>query len=162
MLFRSELGRRIAADYPWFGSGPGTFSSMYQVYRQSRRTTRWYAHNDWLETRITFGRIGAFLVSCALALALFRPLLHGGPRVPAVFLGLVWAGLGGCLVHARFDYPFQVHSILFIFLVASAAISIVSVRREEMGDGRLSGLFHNYGHVCHERRGRPARRAEGA
>lgn len=124
-----ELGRRIAADYPWFGSGPGTFSSMYQVYRQTRLTRPWYVHNDWLETRITFGRIGALLVFCALALAVLRPLLHGGPRVSAVFLGLVWAGLGGCLVHARFDYPFQIHSILFAFLVATAATSIVSVRR---------------------------------
>jgi len=124
-----ELGRRIAADYPWFGSGPGTFSSMYEVYRQTRLTRPWYVHNDWLETRITFGRIGALLVFCALALAVLRPLLRGGHRVSAVFLGLVWAGLGGCLVHARFDYPFQVHSILFAFLVAAAATSIVSVRK---------------------------------
>ncbi len=124
-----ELGRRIAADYPWFGSGPGTFRSMYEVYRRTRLTRPWYVHNDWLETRITFGRIGALLVFCALALAGLRPLLHGGPRVSAVFLGLIWAALGGCLVHARFDYPFQVHSILFTFLVASAATSIVSVRK---------------------------------
>jgi hypothetical protein len=35
---------------------------------------------------------------------------------------LAWLGLGGCLVHALFDFPFQIHSMLFLFLVICAIL----------------------------------------
>jgi len=35
---------------------------------------------------------------------------------------LVWLALGGCLVHARFDFPFQIHSTLLLFLVLCAML----------------------------------------
>src|SRR5262249_38928741 len=47
--------RPMAADYPLFGTGPGSFVTVFQLYRRSYETY-WPAqlHNDWLETRITF------------------------------------------------------------------------------------------------------------
>jgi len=125
-----EVGRRMASDFPWFGSGPGTFGPLFQLYRRGARLP-WigYAHNDWLETRITFGRAGALLVFAALALAVLKPLLGSRPIAPWAFLGLVWLALGGCLVHARFDYPFQILSVVLLFLVLTAVTSVVSARR---------------------------------
>jgi hypothetical protein len=35
---------------------------------------------------------------------------------------LAWLGLVECLVHAWFDFPFQIHSILFLFLVICAIL----------------------------------------
>ncbi len=113
--------RPMAADYPVFGTGPGTFDPVFQLYRISTETY-WPAqlHNDWLETRITFGWLGCSLIALALLTVLLRWLtpggLHGGRR----FMILLWLALAGCLVHARFDFPFQIWSILFLFLVLCA------------------------------------------
>jgi len=41
---------------------------------------------------------------------------------------LTWLALAGCLVHARFDFPFQVHSILFLFVVLGTILSTLSHR----------------------------------
>ena len=42
-----------------------------------------------------------------------------------VMMGLA---LAGCLVHARFDFPFQVHSILFLFILLCAILVNLSRR----------------------------------
>jgi len=125
-----DSARPMAADYPVFGTGPGTFETVFQLYRIST-DTYWPAqlHNDWLETRITFGWIGSALIGLAfLAVALrwfARGGIHGGRR----FVVLIWLALAGCLVHARFDFPFQIHSIVFLFLILCAVLFNLS-RRE--------------------------------
>jgi hypothetical protein len=50
--------------------------------------------------------------------------IHGGRR----FVALAWLGIAGCLAHARFDFPFQVHSILLLFLVLCAILFTLSRR----------------------------------
>jgi O-antigen ligase len=115
------VAKPMAKDYPWFGIGPGTFESVFQLYRISL-DTYWPAqlHNDWLETRITFGMLGSLLIFGAFSIVLLRwyaPTgLHGGRR----FMMTLWLALAGCLAHARFDFPFQIYSILFLFLVLCA------------------------------------------
>jgi len=54
----------------------------------------------------------------------FRGGIHGGRR----FVILMWLALAGCLVHARFDFPFQVHSILFLFILLCAILVNLSRR----------------------------------
>ncbi len=121
--------RPMARDYPLFGTGPGTFETVFQLYRITT-STYWPAqlHNDWLETRITFGLMGGALIAAAFVLACsrwFTPgVIHGGRR----FMLLLWLALAGCLAHARYDFPFQIHSILFLFLIWCAILSIVTRR----------------------------------
>jgi len=133
LVGRSEIykvGRRMASEFPWLGSGPGTFRPTFQVHRREAQIQpQWYAHNDWLETRITFGRVGSVLVFSALALAGLPTLIHRGLGFRGVFIALFAAALGGCLLHARFDYPFQVHSILFVFLALVAVGTVLSGRK---------------------------------
>jgi len=114
--------RPMAADYPIYGTGPGTFEPVFQLYRNSPETY-WPAqlHNDWLETRITFGWVGSLLIGLALVAVVARWFargggIHGGRR----FIVLMWIAMAGCLVHARFDFPFQIYSIEFLFLVLCA------------------------------------------
>ena len=118
-----DAARPMAADYPVFGTGPGTFASVSQLYRASS-TVNWYVqlHNDWLETRITFGWIGSALIALAFATVVLRWFAGGGIHGGRRFIMLMWLGLGGCLVHARFDFPFQIHSIVFLFLVLCAML----------------------------------------
>jgi O-antigen ligase len=115
--------RPMAQDYPVFGTGPGTFATVFQLYRYSTETY-WpeQLHNDWLETRITFGWSGFLLLLAALGCVGLRWFVPGGLRGSRRFVVLAWLGLGGCLVHALFDFPFQIHSTLLLFLVICAML----------------------------------------
>ena len=121
--------RPMARDYPWFGTGPGTFMTVFQMYRFST-DTYWPAqlHNDWLETRITFGWLGSGLIFLALLCVTARPLFPGGINVPLPFLVFTWLALAGCLAHARYDFPFQMYSILFLFVTLCAMLTAVTLK----------------------------------
>jgi O-antigen ligase len=125
----SERARPMAADYPWFGTGPGTFETVFQLYRPSL-DTYWPAqlHNDWLETRITFGLLGSGLIWAALGIVLVRWFFPGGIHGGRRFMLLAWLAMAGCLLHARFDLPFQIPSIVSLFLVLCAILSVLSRR----------------------------------
>jgi O-antigen ligase len=114
--------RPMTRDYPLFGVGPGAYETVFQLYRIST-DTYWPAqlHNDWLETLVTFGWVGTIPIVLALAVVVARWFapdggIHGARR----FMILMWLALAGCLMHARFDFPFQIYSILFLFLVLCA------------------------------------------
>jgi O-antigen ligase len=114
--------RQMAADYPLFGVGPGTFETVFELYR-IRTETYWPAqlHNDWMETRITFGLAGSLMIYLSLAIVLCRWwFCPGGIKCGRSFMVFLWLAIAGCLVHARYDFPFQIHSILFLFLVLCA------------------------------------------
>jgi O-antigen ligase len=116
-----DLAQPMADDYPLFGTGPGTFGTVFQFYRKSAEAD-WYVqlHNDWLETRITFGWVGCALIGLAFVTVILRwfgqGAIHGGRR----FMVLIWLSLAGCLVEARWDFPFQIYSIVFLVLVLCA------------------------------------------
>jgi hypothetical protein len=121
--------RPMAQDYPVFGTGPGTFEYVFQLYRIST-DTYWPAqlHNDWLETRITYGLAGLALILSALGTVLARWFASGGFYGGRRFVTLCWLSLAGCLMHARFDFPFQIHSIVFLFLLICAILFNLSRR----------------------------------
>jgi len=83
-------------------------------------------HNDWLETLITFGGLGFALILLALLTVLGRWFIRGGIPAPRVFVMFVWLALGSCLLFAAVDFPFQIYSILFLFLLLCAVLSGLS------------------------------------
>jgi len=110
--------RPMAADYPVFGTGPGTFGTVFQLYRISN-LTYWpeQLHNDWLETLITFGWTGFLLALTALGC-----VVAAGSRTPRRFAVMAGLALAGCLIQARYDFPLQIHSVLFLFLLICAML----------------------------------------
>jgi hypothetical protein len=125
----TQVGRRIAADNPVFGTGAETLQPVYQFYRSSP-DEYWpgQLHNDWLETRVTFGWAGFSLILVALAATVLRWFIGGeGVRASWRFVSFLWISMAGCLVHARWDLPFQVYSIVLLFLLY-AAILLRTVR----------------------------------
>jgi O-antigen ligase len=118
---------KIQADFPIFGTGPGTFEPVFQLYRTSI-DEYWptQLHNDWLETAITFGAIGLTATILALALLFFRGLVAGSSQIPWSFAAMLWVALSGCLVFAKVDFPFQIYSILFLFLLLCAVLLSVA------------------------------------
>jgi hypothetical protein len=115
--------RPMSHDYPVYGVGPGAFETVFQMYRISTETY-WPAqlHNDWLETLITFGWAGTALILLALVTVILRWFARGGIHGGRRFVVLMWLALAGCLIHARFDFPFQIYSIVFLFLVLGAIL----------------------------------------
>ena len=137
LVFREEIyekAKPMASDYPWFGTGPGTFEKVFQFYRISSEAD-WPAqlHNDWLETRITFGWIGTALLALALCIVLF-----GSFSAVTTLAPFLWVAMAGILAHARFDFPFQVHSIAFLFVVYCAILSALSSTGFENWPRRLA------------------------
>lgn len=122
-----NMARPMADDCPLFGTGPGTFGPLFQLYRPDAEEY-WPAqlHNDWLETRITFGVLGSALIALALFIALSHWFVARGIHGSWHLMLLFWGALAGCLFYARYDFPFQIYSILFLFLVLSAALSTLS------------------------------------
>jgi len=111
----------IARDFPVYGTGPGSFGSLYQLYRaKPEQTWAAYVHDDWLETRITFGWVGFSAVVAMLLIVFVRAFGSGGLDVPIEFYALTTLSLIGCLMHAKFDFPFQIYSVVFLFLLLAA------------------------------------------
>jgi hypothetical protein len=123
-----EAARPMADDFPVYGTGPGTFETASYLYPRPDIFWPPQLHNDWLETRITFGYAGCALLGLALCTVAVRWFLRGGIHGGRRFVALTWLALGGCVMHARFDFPFQVHSILLSFLVLCAILFTVSRR----------------------------------
>jgi len=126
-----DIAKSIFRDYPIFGTGPNTFDPVSQLYLDSPDAP-WIVqvHNDWLETLATFGSVGSSLIWLGLLLVLIRPLFaFDGIRSRWGFVAFVWIALGGCMVHAIVDFPFQVYSILFLFLVLCALLSVITIRK---------------------------------
>lgn len=123
-------GWKAAHDYPVFGTGAGSLDAVFQIYRSSP-DEYWPAqlHNDWLETLITFGVVGAVLIWGALAVVLSRWFFRGRIRANKWFMAAAWTALAGCLIHARWDFPFQMYSIVHLFLTVCAILFCVSRER---------------------------------
>lgn len=118
-----ENSERIAADFLAFGAGPGAFRSVYHLYRTNPRQD-WFAfvHDDWLETQVTFGAVGTAFVLLNLVLLAAYWIGAGRTSAPPVLPAALWIALGGCLLHARFDFPFQIYSILMLFVLLCAIL----------------------------------------
>lgn len=119
-------------DSPWLGLGPGSYDHLYQIYRTSP-DQYWpgQLHNDWLETLVTFGILGAAPLFIGLALAVTRWFAGGGVQTRWSFPAFLWLSLGGCLVHARYDFPMQIFSIQMIVLIVCCILMIIGRRKLE-------------------------------
>jgi hypothetical protein len=116
-----ENSKKITEDFPLFGTGPGTFRSVYELYRPSVSQS-WHAflHDDWLETRVCYGWIGFSLVCLQLLTFVIWIFAPGRAPVPRILFGCLLISLGGTLLKAKFDFPFQTYSIFLTFILVSA------------------------------------------
>lgn len=122
-----ELATPMASDNPIFGTGPGTFANLYFLYRKDPGED-WFAqlHNDWLETQITFGWVGLGLIAITFFVLISRwfsiGTIGGGRRVPM----LLWIAIAGAFLEARWDFPFQIYSVIFAFMLVCSVLFVLS------------------------------------
>jgi hypothetical protein len=124
-----ENSKEIAQDYVVFGSGAGTFGSIYQLYKGPNEVWQGYLHDDWLETRITYGWVGVGLILLMLLSVYLKWFCRGGIAMPWPFAMLLWVSLAGCIFHAKFDFPFQVFSVQHLFVLLSSILFSISHKK---------------------------------
>ena len=132
VLGRGEVAlnsRRMAADHGILGSGAGSFRSLYTRYRQPEQQPATAAGDDWRELRITLGWFGVLAAAVAVLTLARRTLVERGAPTLRLVLALLWLGPAACLLHARFDMPFQSYSIALLFAVVAAILSTTSIAR---------------------------------
>ena len=143
----------------WWGFGPGTFETTFPYFTQAfgnKLDGRWlYAHQDYLQTLIEWGYIGAccwaVLVFGAVFYSLFRALRrrrhrHHDPHqrqrdrerlLPSArvthFALLV--ALAGVLLHALVDFPLQIASIQ---LYVAVVLGLLWGSQHWLGESALS------------------------
>ncbi|MDB6130029.1 MAG: polymerase [Verrucomicrobiales bacterium] len=124
-----ESAFQMAKEYPFFGTGPGSFEVLFQLYRKSDKEF-WPAqlHNDWMEYFITWGGVGLLI-----SVTMFIRALWGTKKKEACFYlkpclsnGLL-ISIGGCLLQAMYDFPLQIYSIQLLFVGLCAIASVLTV-----------------------------------
>lgn len=126
-----EVARKMAADYPVFGTGAETFVSLYPIYRSDPTAIReGYAHDDWLEIRITLGWVGLGLLLACLGMLVWNWFSGRAVSTAIEFSAMILVSLGGVLGHAKFDFPFQIFSLVLVFVLLSSVACCL--RRESV------------------------------
>lgn len=119
-----ESASAMEKDFRLWGSGAETFAPLFCLYRQEA-VERWeaYVHDDYLETRITFGITGFMLILILLIMVPVMSYASSGIVAAREFILLLVTALAGMLLHARFDLPFQTFSLHFEFVLLCALLS---------------------------------------
>ena len=118
---------RIIGDFPWFGTGVGTFGQAMLVYQTAGRPVMYaQAHNDYLQVMAEGGVlvVAPAVVALVLVLATLRRRLAPGREqsmTPWVRAGAV-AGLAGIAAQSLVEFSLQMpgNTVLFVLVLAIA------------------------------------------
>lgn len=112
---------QIIGDYPLFGTGLGTFASIYPAYDESGKSVRYsHAHNDYLEylselgaggMALLLGGLGSIIISSFL---IWRVRRH--PEVKGLALGGIVAVVV-ILIHSLTDFNLHIPANMVLFTV---------------------------------------------
>lgn len=126
----------MIADYPIFGSGGGSFYSVFPMYKRADVYAFYdHAHNDYLQMAIEYGPIALFLLACLVLYCLFKALKAMRERRHSIMKGTAFAcsmGTIGMLIHMTVDFPIQAPAnacYFVVFLALSLVISEIKIRR---------------------------------
>lgn len=126
---------RIVRDYPWLGTGPGTFGSIYPKYKTAPTEEAQLAHNNFLQMASDSG-IGAFVVFTALwGVGLWRALRLARQRADALSAGLA-AALAAWTTHGLLDFDLYVPGVALPAFGLLGAVQGLSDPVASKADGR--------------------------
>jgi hypothetical protein len=120
---------RMLPEAGWFGFGPGTFFAVFPFHTSYLGDKIWgywiYAHEDYLQTVIEYGRVGAAIWTVyflgGMLLALVRALKDKSVTARLGYAACLLA-LAGIAVHSLVDFPLQVPSIrLYVAVLLAIA-----------------------------------------
>ena len=124
-LTTASTARKMVADYPWFGSGSGTFAFVYPRYQSASFAPVLldHAHNDHLEFLTERGIIGYGLLVAGVLACWWQTARAYGTRRDPLASALLYASLVATLslvIHGLTDFNFQipVNALYFMVLLA--------------------------------------------
>lgn len=126
----------IISDYPIFGTGGGSFYSIFPMYKKADIYAFYdHAHNDYLQIAIEYGPVGLLLLASLVLYCLFKALKAMRKRRHSILKGTAFAcsmGISGMLIHMTVDFPIQApaNACYFVILLAlSLVINEIKIRR---------------------------------
>ena len=126
----------IFSDYPLFGTGLGTFASIYPAYEDSKEFFRYsHAHNDYLEYLAELGVFGFVFLAGGILILLINSFLVWKERRHPWVKGLALGGIIAVicmLIHSVTDFNLQIPANMVLFSVAlSLTITVAFYKRKE-------------------------------
>lgn len=119
----NQYSLQILNDYPWVGTGAGTYELIFTRYRGPDITERiTNAENDYLEFLVELGIIGCIPLLLILLIGLWtqiRLLRHRSQFTRGVAFGCL-TGTISLLIHSATDFNLQIPSNAALFLVLLA------------------------------------------
>jgi O-antigen ligase len=134
---------KIIQDFPIFGSGGGSFYSIFPSY-QVQDVFAFYdhAHNDYLQFTIEYGLVGAIILFSILLFSFYKALRAMYRRKNSIFKGTSFAVamvLLGMSIHMTVDFPLQAFanaSYFVVFIALSMVINTLKLRRKSRSRSR--------------------------
>lgn len=109
---------RAAIDFMPFGSGLGSFRSVYPLYESPDRVTdiiAVHAHNDYLELVLELGLIGLALIAAFLIWWVFAVWRAWRAPNSSPFARAATISSAAVLVHSAVDFPLRTAAIAAVF-----------------------------------------------
>lgn len=124
------------SDYPIFGSGAGTFQSLFTIYEEGRLWFYYdHAHNDYLELLTDQGVIGFLLLGGLIVSALFPVATAFIRRRDPLIRGITFASLVGALsalFHATIDFNFHIlANAAYFYVLVGMGIIAAEMKRSQ-------------------------------
>jgi len=115
----------MIGDYPWLGTGPGTFSTMFTQYQPPGLTSRFFmAHNDYLhfisETGIPLIALMVWMI-IGLYLKGMTKLSNLSRLIRGTTLGAM-SGITALLFFSIFDFNLHIPANALLFTVLAAIV----------------------------------------
>lgn len=128
----------IIQDFPLFGSGGGSFYSIFPRYQELEVYAFYdHVHNDYLQFAIEFGIAGVFILLIILLFTFYKALRAMYKRKNSIFKGtsfaVAMAMLGMC-IHMTVDFPLQgfANACYFVVFIGLAMVANgLKIRREK-------------------------------
>lgn len=125
----------IVSDFPVFGSGLGTFATLYPAYEEIWKAGRYsHAHNDYLEYLSELGAVGFALLLGGILFMLGRSYLmwreRRHPEVKGLTLGGIIAVIS-LLIHSIGDFNLHIPANMLLFTVVLSLTVVMAFHKKQ-------------------------------
>lgn len=130
-----EVAMQIFKDFPFTGSGFGTFSEVFLVYRpESMPTTFKHAHNEYIQFMTEGGLFGLLLVSIPLVCFVirFNPVLKNDcDRELRYLYAGIFSGMIAIIIHNTLEFNMRVPANAYLFSFMLGLYLTISDKKRE-------------------------------
>lgn len=132
--------------FPW-GSGSGSFVEAFQIAEPAYMLDATYlnrAHNDWVETALTFGLPGVVGLAVASGTFLWRGYYlwrkANAVRRDVAFGRLAWVGIAMIAIASISDYPLRTPTMMGVFAIFTLWFTASNGEQSAVGGTDREGI----------------------